>query len=152
MTEDEALAVAEVAAQCLTWNGWRRWEPVMRYGRLFTPGTDAAGGRGMSPDRAGRKAFRLAVDSGLLYAEGYAGYPQTWGLSSFWAWAWCLDGETVVDPAATRAGTASFGVALRSQYTRRVHAALRGDDDSEGFRWACTRGARGPGRQPSAGT
>ena len=65
----------------------------MRYGRLFTPGTDAAGGRGMSAARAGRKAFRLAVGSGLLYAEGYAGYPQAWGLSSLWAWAWCLRSE-----------------------------------------------------------
>ena len=40
------------------------------------------------------------MDSGLLYAEGYANYPLAWGLGSLWAWAWCLDGETVVDPAA----------------------------------------------------
>jgi hypothetical protein len=142
VTEDEAKAVAAVAARCLTRSGWRRWEPVMRYGRLFTPGTDAAGRRGMSADRAGRKAFRLAVDSGLLYAEGYASYPLAWGLGSLWAWAWCLDGETVVDPAATRPGTAFLGVALRPQYLRRVHAALRGADGSEGFRWALTRGDR----------
>jgi hypothetical protein len=142
MTEDEALAVAEVAAQCRTWNGWRRWEPVMRYGRLFTPGTGTVHGRGMSPERAGRKACQLAQDSGLLYAEGYAGYPRAGGINSPWAWAWCLDGETVVDPAATRQGTAFFGVALRPQYMRRVHAAQRGDDGSEGFRWAFTRGDR----------
>jgi hypothetical protein len=142
MTEDEAKAVAAVGAQCLTWSGWRRWEPVMRYGRLFTPGTDAVAGRGMFPDRAGRKACRLAVDSGLLYAEGYACYPRAGGVSIPWAWAWCLDGETVVDPAATRQGTAFFGVALRSRYLRRVYEAQRGDDGSEGFRWAFTRGDR----------
>ena len=57
VTEDEAKAVAAVAARCLTWSGWRRWEPVMRYGRLFTPGTDAVGGGGMLSDQAGRKAW-----------------------------------------------------------------------------------------------
>lgn len=131
--------MAAVAAQCLTWSGWRRWEPVMRYGRLFTPGPNAVvGRRGKDPD-PGRKAYQLAVDSGLLYAEGYACYA---GAPSPWAWAWCLDGETVVDPAGRRQGTAFFGVALRPQYVRRVHAAQRGDDGSEGFRWAFTRGDR----------
>jgi hypothetical protein len=48
------------------------------------------------------------MDSGLLYGEGYVGYPRAGGMSSPWAWAWCLDGETVVDPAATRQGTAFF--------------------------------------------
>jgi len=43
--EDEAKTVAAVAAQCLTWGGWRRWGLIMRYGRLFTPGTDAGGGQ-----------------------------------------------------------------------------------------------------------
>jgi hypothetical protein len=103
--EDEATAVAAVAAQCLTWSGWRRWEPVMRYGRLFTPGTDSVAGRGKAPD-PGRKAYRLAVESGLLYAEGYAVYPRPRGGSNVWAWAWCLDGETVVDPEAMSQGTA----------------------------------------------
>jgi hypothetical protein len=45
MNADEAVAVAAVAAQCLTWSGWRRWEPVMRYVRLFTlldPAADIA--------------------------------------------------------------------------------------------------------------
>jgi hypothetical protein len=39
-------------------------------------------------------------------------------------------------------GTAFFGVALRPRYMSRVHAAQRGDDGSEGFRWAFTRGDR----------
>ena len=76
MTEDEAKAVAAVAAQCVTWGGWRRWGPVMRYGRLFTPGTDAGGGAyPLKPDYAGRNAYPRAAESGLLYAEGYACYP-----------------------------------------------------------------------------
>ena len=69
MTEDEAKAVAAVAARCLTWSGWRRWGLVMRYGRLFAPGIDAArDDSGMFPDQAGRRAYRLAVGAGLLYA------------------------------------------------------------------------------------
>ena len=144
LTEDEAKAVAAVAARCLTWSGWRRWEPVMRYGRLFAPGSDtrALDAWGMSPDSAGRKAYQLAVDSDLLYAEGFAGYPRAQGVSRPWEWAWCVDGETVLDPAADRQGTAFFGVALRPQYMRRVHTAQRGDDGSEEFRWAFTRGDR----------
>jgi hypothetical protein len=141
--EDEAKAVAAVAARCLTWSGWRRWEPVMRYGRLFTPGIDAVRGEsGMFPEQSGRRAYRLAVDAGLLYAEGYAGYPRDGVVSWPWPWAWCLDGETVVDPAATRQGTAYFGVALRPHYLHRVYAARRGDDASEGFRWAFACGDR----------
>lgn len=131
-----------VAVRCLTWSGWRRWEPVMRYGRLFTPGTHAARGGGVVPDQAGRMAYRLAVDSDLLYAEGYTGHSGAGDVSFPWAWAWCLDGETVVDPGALRPGTAFFGVALRPQYLRRVHAAQRNGDGSEGFRWAFTRGQR----------
>ena len=66
--EDEAKTVAAVAAQCLTWGGWRRWGLIMRYGRLFTPGTDAGGGQyPMFPGWAGRNAYRRATDSGLLY-------------------------------------------------------------------------------------
>jgi hypothetical protein len=148
VTEDEAKAVAAVAARCLTWSGWRRWEPVMRYGRLFTPGPDPdVGDGGMFPEQAGLAAYRRAVDAGLLYAEGYAGYPRADGVSWPWPWAWCLDGETVVDPAATLPGTAYFGVALRPEYLRRVHAAQilraeRGDGGGEGFRWAFTRADR----------
>jgi hypothetical protein len=144
LTEDEAKAVAAVAARCLTWGGWRRWEPVMRYGRLFTSGSDthALAAWGMSPDSAGRKAYQLATDSDLLYAEGFAYYPRAQAAGHPWEWAWCVDGETVLDPAADRQGTAFFGVALRPQYMRRVHTAQRGDDGSEQFRWAFTRGDR----------
>ena len=142
MTEDEAKAVAVVAAQCLTWSGWRRWEPVMRYGRLFTPGPADVGDRAVLPDLAGRTAARLAADSGLPYAEGYASHPRAGGVSIPRPWAWCLDGEAVLDPAATRPGTAFFGVALRPRYLRPVYEAQRDDDGSEGFRWAFTRGDR----------
>ena len=135
MTEDEALAVAEVAAQCRTWNGWRRWEPVMRYGRLFTPGTGTVHGRGMSPERAGRKAYQLAQDSGLLYAEGYA-CPRG-GVPAYSAW--CLDGETVVDPGSSEPGTAYFGVALRSDYMRRNYEARLFRDGTSGFRQVSPR-------------
>jgi hypothetical protein len=144
VTEDEAKAVAAVAARCLTWSGCLRWEPVMRYGRLFTPGPgpDADHG-GMFPELAGGKAAQLAVDEGLVYAEGYAGYVRGDRVSWPWPWAWCLDGGTVVDPAANRPGTAYFGVALRPEYLRRVQAARRGGDGgSEGIRWAFTRGDR----------
>ena len=144
--------MAAVAAQSLTWSGWRRWEPVMRYGRLFTPATNAVAGRsGWDPD-PGQTACQLAVDSGLLYAEGYAVYQHPAGGVTFpRAWAWCLDGEIVVDPAGGRQGTAFFGVALRPQYARRVHAAQHGEDGSEGFRWAFTRGDReNPPLDPAA--
>jgi hypothetical protein len=117
----------------------------MWYGRLFTPGTDAVsdGGRAIQPEHAGREAYRMAAGSGLLYAEGYATYLRRGGVPPTpWAWAWCLDGETVVVPPTTIEGTAFFGVALRPQYIRRVHAAQRGDDGSEGFWWAFTRGDR----------
>jgi hypothetical protein len=142
MTEDEARAVAAVVAESLTWSGWRRWEPVVRYGRLFTPGADAVSSSGEVTLQAcaGREACRMAADSGLLYAEGYATYLRSGGVPPFpWAWAWCLDGETVVAPPTSIEGTAFFGVALRLQYVRRVHAAQRGDG-GEGFRWAFTRG------------
>ena len=62
VTEDEAKAVAAVAVQCVTWGGWRRWSPVMRYGRLFTPGTDVGGGAyPMSSDYVGRNALSLVI-------------------------------------------------------------------------------------------
>jgi hypothetical protein len=151
MTEDEAKAVAAVAAQCVTWSGWRRWGPVMRYGRLFTPGTDAGGGiriRGAATD--GRNAYRRAVDSGLLYAEGYA-CRRFRGERVPLNRAWCLDGETVVDPGPDQPGTAYFGVALRPGYLRRVHEAQRNDDGSDGFTWAFTRHEReNPPLDPAA--
>jgi hypothetical protein len=138
VNEDEAKTVAAVAAQCLTWGGWRRWGLIMRYGRLFKPGTDVGGGvYPMLPDWAGRNAYRRATGSGLLYAEGYACRPI--GLHVPVNWAWCLDGETVADPGFGERGSAYFGVALRPGYLRRVHAAQRNDDGSDGFMWAFTR-------------
>jgi hypothetical protein len=47
-----------------------------------------------------------------------------------------------VAPPTIIEGTAFFGVALRPQYLRRLHAAQRGDDGGEGFWWAFTRGDR----------
>ncbi len=122
MNEDEAKTVAAVAAQCLTWGGWRRWGLIMRYGRLFKPGTDVVGG--VYPklaDSAGRNACRRATGSGLLYAEGYACRPL--GLHVPVPWAWCLDGETVVDLGFSERGSAYFGVALRPGYMRRAGLA-----------------------------
>jgi hypothetical protein len=122
----------------------------MRYGRLFTPGTDAGGGTyPMKSDYAGRNAYPRAVDSGLLYAEGYACGAR--GMRVPVNWAWCLDGETVVDPGARQPGTAYFGVALRPGYVRRVHEAQRNDDGSDGFTWAFTRHEReNPPLDPAA--
>jgi hypothetical protein len=129
MTEDEAKTVAGLAAQCVR-GGRSRWGLVMRYGRLFTPGTDVGGGHPMIPAWVGKNAYRRAMDSGLRYAEGYACLRS--GIVH--DWAWCLDGETVVDPGSSEPGTAYFGVALRSGYVRRVHEAQRYDDGSDGFR------------------
>jgi hypothetical protein len=118
----------------------------MRYGRLFTPGTDVGGGvYPVTTDYSGRRlpamnACRRAVDSGLLYAEGYACRPT--GMRVPVSWAWCLDGETVVDPGASQPGVAYFGVALRAGYVRRVREAQRGDAGSDGFTWAFTRHER----------
>ena len=130
MTEDEAKVVAEFAAKCV-WDNRDSWGPIMRYGRLFTPGTDA-GGTDRMPALPARNACRLAMDSGLLYAEGYVRVRP--GLA--WNWAWCLDGETVVDPQLRAPATTYFGVALRPEYVRRVYEErqrYRAGDD--GFRW-----------------
>ena len=135
MTEDEAETVAALAAQCV-WGRRRRWDLIMRYGRLFTPGTDAGGGAyPMQPLYAGRNAYRRAMDSGLLYAEGYA-CPRG-GIPAYSAW--CLDGETVVDPASSEPGTAYFGVALRSDYMRRNFEAHRFGNGDDGFRQVSPR-------------
>ena len=48
MTGDEAETVVALAAQC-AWGARRAWGLIMRYGRLFTPGTDAGGGYPMIP-------------------------------------------------------------------------------------------------------
>src|ERR1700722_3929689 len=127
MTEDEAKTVAKLAARCV-WGGRRRLGVVMRYGRLFTPGTDTGGGAyPMIPAYDGKNACQRAMDSGLLYAEGQACRPPGITTNS----AWCLDGETVVDPGFSEPGTAYFGVALRPGYVRRVHEAQRYDDGSD---------------------
>lgn len=129
MTEDEAMTVADLAAECV--RGEReRLGLIARYGRLFRPGTDAGGGAyPMIPAMAGRNAYQRATDRGLLYAEGYARGRRGIVTHS----AWCLDGETVVDPGFSQPRTAYFGVALRSDYVRRVHEAQRNDDGSDGF-------------------
>lgn len=128
MTEDEAATVAALAEQCV-WDGPRRLGAIMRYGRLFTAGSDAGGGvYPMLPAMAGKNAYQRAVDTGLLYAEGYARHGRVETHS-----AWCLDGETVVDPGFSQPGTAYFGVALRMNYVRQVHEARRRDDGSDGF-------------------
>ena len=130
MTGDEAETVAALAARCV-WGGRIRWDLIMRYGQLFTPGTVAGGGAyPKRPLHAGRNAYRWAMDSGLLYAEGYACPPGGVPAHS----AWCLDGETVVDPGSSEPGTAYFGVALRSDYMRRNYEAHRFADGTDGFR------------------
>jgi hypothetical protein len=130
MTGDEAETVAALAAQCAH-GARRRWGLIMRHGRLFTPGTGAGGGYPMIPAWAGKNAYRRAMDSGLLYAEGYARQPPGITHNS----AWCLDGETVVDPGFSEPGTAYFGVALRPGYVRRVHEMQRADDGSDMFEY-----------------
>lgn len=127
MTEDEAKTVAALAAQC-AYGARSCWDLMMRYGRLFRPGT-AGGGYPMMPALAGKNAYRRAMDSGLLYAEGYTCRPPGIHKRS----AWCLDGETVVDPGFSKPGTAYFGVPLRSGYVRRVHDAWRSDDGHDMF-------------------
>ena len=135
MTEDEAETVAALAAQCV-WGRRSRWDLIMRYGRLFTPGTDAGGGPyPKQPLYAGRNAYRFAMDSGLLYAEGYA-CPRG-GVPAYSAW--CLDGETVVDPGSAEPGTAYFGVALRSDYMRRSYEARLFRDGTSKFRQVSPR-------------
>lgn len=143
MTEDEAETVAALAAQCA--HGARRsWGLIMRYGRLFTPGTDAGGGYPMIPAWAGKNAYRRAMDSGLLYAEGHACHGIAHNS------AWCRDGETVVDPGFSESGTAYFGVALRPGYVRRVHEAGRADDGSDMFRYVFLGEKTNPPLDPAA--
>jgi hypothetical protein len=129
MNEDEAKTVADLAGRCVR-DGGKRLGLIMRYGRLFRPGVDAGGGAyPMIPAMAGKNAYQRAMDRGLLYAEGYARIRGGIAIHS----AWCLDGETVVDPGFSQPRTAYFGVALRSDYVRRVHEARRQDDGSDGF-------------------
>jgi len=129
MTEDEAKIVAKLAARHV-WGSRGHLGLIMRHGRLFTPGTDVGGGAyPMVPAYAGKNAYQRAMDRGLPYAEGYARVRGGIITHS----AWCLDGETVVDPGWGEPGNAYFGVALRPGYVRRVHEARRLDDGGDGF-------------------
>jgi hypothetical protein len=130
MTEDEAETVAALAALCVR-GGRSRWDLIMRYGRLFTPGPVAGGGASPKlPLYAGRNAYRWAMDSGQLYVEGYACYRGGTPAHS----AWCFDGETVVDPGSSEPGTAYFGVPLRLDYMQRNFEAHRFPRGGDGFR------------------
>jgi hypothetical protein len=116
MTGDEARTVAGLAAQCVR-GGRRHLGPIMRYGRLFRPGTDAGGGAyPMVPAWAGKNAFRRAVDGGLLCAEGCACIRGEIVTQP----AWCLDGETVVDPGFRQPRTAYCGRAACEESRRRA--------------------------------
>jgi hypothetical protein len=129
MTEDEATTIARLAARCAR-GGRGQLGLIMRYGRLFRPGTDVGGGAyPMVPAYAGKNAYQRAMDRGLLYAGGYARVRGGIVTNS----AWCLDGETVVDPGFGEPGTAYFGVALWPGYVRRAHEARRLDDGGDGF-------------------
>jgi hypothetical protein len=130
MTEEEAKTVAALAADCV-WGGRRHLGLIMRYGRLFRPGTEAGDDAyPMMPAWAGKNAYRRAMEHGLLYAEGYACVSSGLALHS----AWCLDGETVIDPGFKQPRIAYFGLALRSGYMRRAHEARRHDDGGDGFK------------------
>jgi hypothetical protein len=115
VTEEEAQLVEIVAAQRVTW-GDMKWDPVMRYGRLFTPGTAAGGAENLDPADACENAYRKAANSGLVYAEGWVLRPDRNPMPA----GWCLDGETVVDPGFPEPAVAYFGVALDPGYVRRI--------------------------------
>jgi len=134
MTEDEAETIAKLAAAMRQRsNTGGRYGPVMRYGRLFTPGTEIpAVADQRNTGYPGKNAYRLAMDSGLLYAEGYARVNR--GITTYSAW--CLDDETVVHPGLSRPGTAYFGVALRTDYVRQVYESYPDNDHPQGgFRY-----------------
>ncbi len=116
MTEEEAQLVVVVAAQRVTW-GNRQWEPVMRYGRLFTPGTAAGGAAQTDPADAAETAYLKAAESGadLRRRLGPASRSQPDAAAR-----WCLDGETVVDAGFPEPAAAYFGVALDLGYVRRM--------------------------------
>ena len=128
MNDDEEKTVAVAAAKCAERADLDRWGLIMRYGRLFTAHPQP--GRGPFPDRPApdniaRNAYQRAMDLGLLYAEGYVSAPGFLKFSGLITtqWAWCLDGESVVDPELSVPGTAYFGVAVRPGYARRVYEA-----------------------------
>jgi hypothetical protein len=130
VTEEEAATVAKLAADMgRDWNAGRLYGPVMRYGRLFTPGTEippVADSR--NSGYPGKNAYRLAMESGLRYAEGYARLHS--GITTYSAW--CLDDETVVHPGLSQPGTAYFGVVPRPDYLRQVYESHPGNDHPQG--------------------
>ena len=120
--------MAAVAAQQVTWG--KELAPVMRHGRLFTPGTDAGGGEfPMIPACACKNGYRRAAASGLVYAEGWALRPRRILVHA----GWCLDGQAVVDPGFTEPAAAYFGVALDPDYMRRVQESDHDDDGNDIF-------------------
>jgi len=129
VTEDEAKTVAALAAHCV-WGARSRWGRSCGMADC-SPGTDVGAGNPMIPAWACKNAYRRAMDSALLYTEGYACRPS--GVTNYPAW--CLDGETVVDPGFSEPGTAYFGVPLRPDYVRRTREAQRTDDGNDGFRY-----------------
>ena len=149
VNDDEAKAVAAAAGKCKGRAELDRWGLIMRYGRLFTPSPEA--GAGPYPDRPDTiawNAYQRSVDLGLLYAEGFV-------VSGQFAteWAWCLDGETVVDPERSVRGTAYFGVAVRPEYARRLHEARqRYIEGRRPYRWMFVGGyqAINPPLDPAA--
>lgn len=135
LTEDEVRVVWSLVSRCLT-HKREYWGPVMRYARLFTPGTVV---RGLNPRPAysRRNAYDHATASGLLYCEGFAchGFPHE-------RMGWCVDGDgVVVEPTFPEPGTAYFGVILLPDYMRRAFVASRDDDGEDRF-----RGVYGAGR------
>jgi hypothetical protein len=142
VTEEEAQLVAAVAARAVTWGEERA--PVMRHGRLFTPGTAAGGGEFlMIPACACKNGYRKAVASGLLYAEGWVLRPPRGILVHA---GWCLDGQAVVDPGFAEPASAYFGVALDPDYMRRVQESDHDDDGNDIFMgvFHLERGRYGP--------
>jgi hypothetical protein len=114
------------------------WEQVIRYGRLFTPGTALPDVRSRRPVYSQRNAYEHSEATGQLYVEGFA-----WHGFSYRTRGWCLDGEgddvVVVEPTFAQLGTAYFGVVLRPEYMRRAYNIFcRDDDGSYNFRGVYT--------------
>lgn len=104
--------------------------PVIRHGRLFTPGTHAGWGElPMIPAYACKNGYRKAVASGLVYAEGWVLRERRILVHA----GWCLDDQTVVDPGFTEPAAAYFGVALDPDYMRRVQESDHDDDGNDIF-------------------
>jgi len=126
VTEEEVQLVAAVAAR----KRGKALAPIIRHGRLFTPGTHAGGGElPMIPACACKNGYRKAVASGLVYAEGWV----LRGRRILVHAGWCLDGQTVVDPGFTEPAAAYFGVALDPDYMLRVQESDHDDDGDDIF-------------------